>query len=245
MTQPQPPPRSDPGAFHTTRWTRVLAARGGDSSPESQTALSDLCEIYYAPVHAFIKYTVPDQAHASAEDLTHAFFAQLLQKPGLDAVDRTRGRFRSYLLGAVKHFLADHKNRARAQKRGAGQFHASLDETPTSLQPGTPPAPDTLYDRQWALALLDRALLTLEQEQATTGKSRQFETLKPWLNGQAVSLSQADAAETLGLRENAVKVAIHRLRKRFREIVTTEIAQTVESESEIQAELNHLIQALS
>ena len=248
MTKPQPPPHHDK-AFHTTRWTRVLAARGGPSSPESQTALSDLCEIYYAPVHAFIQHTARHLPATSSDDLTQEFFAQLLEKPGLDAVDPARGRFRSYLLGAVKHFLADQQKHARTQKRGAGQSPLSLDELSATsaahLQPGIPPASDALYDRAWALALLERSLLTLEQEQSAAGNSLTFEVLKPWLNGEALSLSQADAAAALDMRENAVKVAIHRLRKRFRQIVTTEIAQTVESESEIHGELNHLIQSLA
>jgi RNA polymerase sigma factor (sigma-70 family) len=245
----KPPPSPDADAFHTTRWTRVLAARDGPSSPESQTALSDLCEIYYAPVHAFIQHTARNQPAASTDDLTQEFFAQLLEKPGLDAVDRSRGRFRSYLLGAVKHFLNDQRKHQNAQKRGAGQSPLSLDELSATsaahLQPKTPPANDALYDRAWALALLDRSLHTLEQEQSAAGKSLTFEVLKPWLNGEAPSLSQADAAAALDMRENAVKVAIHRLRKRFRQIVTAEIAQTVETESEIHQELNHLIQALT
>ncbi|MEM7147762.1 MAG: sigma-70 family RNA polymerase sigma factor [Verrucomicrobiota bacterium] len=236
----------DAHAFHTTRWTRVLAAREGPASPESQSALSELCEIYYAPVHAFIQHAVGNQHDTSADDLTQEFFAKFLAHPGMDAVDQKRGRFRSYLLGAVKHFLLDQTKHDRAQKRGGDSISQSLDDdSPSAPQPSVPPADDTLYDRAWAIALLDRALNTLAAEQETAGKSTHFETLKPWLNGDATSLSQSDAAQALDLSENAVKVAIHRLRKRFREIVTTEIAQTVETESEIQQELNHLIQSLN
>lgn len=231
--------------FPMTRWTRVLAARG--ESTEAKAALSELCEAYYEPVHAFLMHTVPGQ---SSRDLTHAFFAQLLERGGLTSVQPQQGKFRSYLLGAVKHFIADQRDRDRAGKRGGGTADLSLDgphdesadEPKIELKSAAPP--DSLYDREWAIAVLHRAIERLTEEQREAGRERQFEILKPWLNGEAQALSQADAATELGVSENAVRVAIHRLRKRFGENVRQEIAQTVDTPEEISAELNYLIEAL-
>jgi RNA polymerase sigma factor (sigma-70 family) len=244
-----------PAAFVTTQWTRVLEARG--HSPEAQAALSDLCAAYYAPVFAFIRHHTPDPD--AARDFTQEFFARLLARHGLDTVERGRGRFRSYLLGAVKHFLADQHDRAGAAKRGGGQTPLSLDAhagdtthggggaKSALLQVPDPaaPVPDAYFDRQWALTILDRALAALAADHAAAGKTAQFETLKPWLTGDAEQLSQADAARRLDVNEGAVKVAIHRLRKRFRELVKAEIAQTVGGGGDVQAELNYLLEVLS
>src|SRR6185369_4623843 len=160
-------------------------------------------------------------------------------------LERGRGRFRSYLLGAVKHFLANQQDRANAAKRGSGQLPVRLEikadnHTTASLQIADPatPFPDAFFDRQWALNLIDRALKTLAAEFVVAGKAMYFETLKPWLVGEVSSLSQCDAARQLGLTEGAVKVAIHRLRKRFRDLVKQEIAGTVEGFETVQSELN-------
>lgn len=237
-----------PAAFVTTQWTRVLAARG--DSPEAQAALGDLCAAYYAPVLAFLRRGGRDED--AARDLTQEFFGRLLARRGLDTVEPGRGRFRSFLLGAVKHFLADQSDRSRALKRGHGQEHVPLDahpsgDTTVSLQIPDPaaPVPDTFFDRQWALTILDRALAALAAEHQVAGKGPQFETLKPWLTGDAENLSQAEAAGRLDMNEGAVKVAIHRLRKRFRELVKAEIAQTVDESADVQTELNYLLEALS
>jgi RNA polymerase sigma-70 factor (ECF subfamily) len=239
--------KHEPGSasFRTTRWTRVLAARG--KSDTAKAALSELCEAYYEPVYAFVRFTAGED---SARDLTHAFFAGLLERGGFDSLERGRGKFRSYLLGAVKHFLADEHDRSNAEKRGSGRAPLSLDEDredspgKPKLEVESPAASDAVYDREWAIALLRRAIDQLAGEQRATGHGRQFEVLKPWLNGEATALSQAEAANELGVSQNALKVAIHRLRKRFRELVRDEIAQTVNSEEEIPAELNYLIEAL-
>jgi RNA polymerase sigma factor (sigma-70 family) len=228
-----------PAAFPMTRWTRVLAARGG--SAEAKTALSELCAAYYEPVHAFLIHTVGSDA---SRDLTHAFFAQLLERGGLTSVQPQRGKFRSYLLGAVKHFIADQRDRDRAEKRGSGIADLSLDAEETKIEPQSAAPPDSLYDREWAIALLHRAIERLTEEQREAGREQQFIVLKPWLNGEAGALSQAAAATELGVTENVVRVAIHRLRKRFGESVRHEIAQTVDSPDEISAELNYLIDAL-
>lgn len=237
-----------PAAFVTTQWTRVLEARG--DSPEAQAALGELCAAYYAPVLAFIRRTARNEE--VARDLTQEFFTRLLARHGLDTVEPGRGRFRSFLLGAVKHFLADQYDRSRAAKRGSGQESIPLEtgsagDTTVALQIPDLAAtvPDAYFDRQWALTILDRALAALAAEHATAGKADQFETLKPWLTGDAEKLSQADAARRLNLNEGALKVATHRLRKRFRELVKAEIAQTVGGGADVQAELNYLLEVLS
>jgi RNA polymerase sigma factor (sigma-70 family) len=245
-----------PAAFVTTQWTRVLEARG--HSPEAQAALSELCAAYYAPVFAFIRHNTPDPE--AARDLTQEFFARLLSRQSLGAADPERGRFRSYLLGAVKHYLADQHDRSRAAKRGSRQEPLSLDAPRTGdtthgesglnsallqIPDLAAPVPDAYFDRQWALTILDRALAALAADHAAAGKADQFEALKPWLTGDTGQSSQADAARQLDVNEGAVKVAIHRLRKRFRELVKAEIAQTVGGGADVQAELNYLLEVLS
>jgi len=238
-------PSPAPSAFATTQWTRVLEARG--DSPEAQAALSDLSAAYYAPVLAFIRRTGRDEDES--RELTQEFFARLLARHGLDTVNPQRGRFRSFLLGAVKHFLADARDHAHRVKRGAGQPHESIDPG-TDTSPGlqladeNTPSPDREFDRKWALTVLDRALATLELEQQTAGKSEHFDILKPWLTGDLENLSQAEAARQLGLNEGAVKVAIHRLRRRFRELVKTEIGRTLNDPSQVEDELACLVAAL-
>lgn len=245
-----------PAAFVTTHWTRVLEARG--DSPEAQAALSDLCAAYYAPVLAFLRRSGRDED--AARELAQEFFARLLARRGLDTVEPGRGRFRSFLLGAVKHFLADHHDRASAAKRGAGLAPLSLEAQSTGdtthgsggmnsaflqIPDLTTTAPDTFFDRQWALTILDHALAALAAEHSAAGKADHLETLKPWLTGDTDQLSQADAARRLNVNEGAVKVAIHRLRKRFRELVKAEIAQTVGPEGDVRDELNYLLEVLS
>jgi RNA polymerase sigma-70 factor (ECF subfamily) len=223
----------------------VLQARG--DSPESRTALSELCAAYYAPVFAFIRREQPSEE--AARDLTQEFFARLLARPGIDRIDPERGRFRSFLLGAVKHFLADMRDRSLRLKRGAGQIPEPIaPETDTS--PGTQlpdpqaPSPDREFDRKWALTLLARAIDTLEKEHATAGRSLQFEILRPWLTGETEAISQAEAARRLDLNEGAVKVATHRLRRRFREVIKSEIARTVNDPAQVQEEMHYLLEAL-
>ncbi len=248
MTTPSEDSPSRPAGFVPTRWTLVLRARG--ESPAAQAALGELCEAYYAPVLTFIRSAGRDED--TARDLTQEFFARLLARRGLDTVDPARGRFRSFLLGAVKHFLADQHDRAQAAKRGGGQSMLSLEaglhaNTTAQLQIPDPasPSPDTAFDCQWALTLVARALDLLAAEFAAADKTELFENLKPWLLGQLDSLSQADAARRLGLTEGAVKVAIHRLRKRFRELVKAEIAHTVPDPAQVQDELRYLVEVLA
>ncbi|MBC8094547.1 MAG: sigma-70 family RNA polymerase sigma factor [Akkermansiaceae bacterium] len=231
--------------FVTTQWTRVLEARG--DSPEARAALSELSAAYYAPVFAFIRRSTSTED--AARDLTQEFFARLLAGKGFGKVDRQRGRFRSYLLGAVKHFLADMHDHASRLKRGAGQPLESIDPG-TDTSPGQQLAdansrsPDREFDRQWALTVLSRALSKLAEEQKAAGKLDQFENLKPWLTGDTQEFLQADAARQLGINEGAVKVAIHRLRRRFRDAIKAEISQTVADQIDQPDELQRLLEAL-
>jgi RNA polymerase sigma factor (sigma-70 family) len=223
----------------------VLEARG--DSTEAKAALSDLCAAYYAPVFAFIRRNAPEED--AARDLTQEFFARLLARGGIDTVDPQRGRFRSFLLGAVKHFLSDMRDHDRRLKRGAGQPIESLDAeagTASGLQAPdlTAAAPDREFDHKWALTLLDRALAAMAQEYKEAGKSGQFEALKPWLTGDAGTISQAEAARQLEMNEGAVKVAIHRLRRRLRDVIKNEISQTVKNRADIDPEMHDLLEAL-
>jgi RNA polymerase sigma factor (sigma-70 family) len=219
-------------AFVTTQWTRVLQARG--HSDESRAALSELCEAYYNPVFAFIRAQLRNEEQA--RDLTQEFFARLLKKDGFAKLDPARGRFRSYLLAAVKHFLSDMRDRESAAKRNPGVPLESLQHqtnatnfTTHELQIPDPHAaqPDLEFDRKWALTLLDRALTQLAEEHKSENKSHQFETLKPWLTGDTENLSYADAARALDMNDSTIKVGIHRLRRRFRDHVKTQIAATL------------------
>ncbi len=223
-------------SFHRTQWTLVLRARGkGDVA---RAALADLCAAYYAPVVAFLRRD--GRNDDAAREMSHAFFESVLTG-GLGAPDQERGRFRSYLLGALKHFLTKNRAAAHADKRGGGAEHVPL-TTETDTAPGLPLpglTDDTLaFDREWALALIARALASVEQEHAH--KPALFIALKPWLDGSSTA-SQAEAAQALGMSETAVKVAIHRLRVRFRELIRAEIAATVSDPADIAGELSHLI----
>jgi RNA polymerase sigma-70 factor (ECF subfamily) len=206
-----------------------------------------LCAAYYAPVVAFLRAEGRDED--AARELAHAFFAGVLERQSLGGADPARGRFRSYLLGALKHFLADHRDRALTAKRGSGAAHEPLapgtDTSPGLDVPDTKaPGAEREFDRKWALIVLDRALTLLAKEHAAAGESAKFEALKPWLTGDCEHLSQAEAARTLGTNEAAVKVAVHRLRKRFRETVKAEIAATLNSAGDVEDEFRHLLAAL-
>ncbi len=246
MTNTTPAPAGPGGDyFLTTQWTRVLASRG--DSPEARQALADLCEAYYKPVFGFIRRSAPNED--AARELTQEFFARLLAGHGFQTVNPERGRFRYFLLGAVKHFLAnvwDHESRL---KRGGGQAVLSLDagtDSSPAIQVPDPnlPSPDLEFDRKWTLTLLERALNRLGSEQKEAGKGEEFEVLKPWLTGDSQETSQADAAARLRVNEGALRVAIHRLRKRFRDFVKEEIAGTVNDPAHVKEELSYLFEVL-
>jgi RNA polymerase sigma-70 factor (ECF subfamily) len=230
------------GIFVTTQWTQVLATRG--DSPEARQALSDLCAAYYTPVFVLIRRATPNEE--VARDLTQEFFARLLARAGLGQVDPERGRFRFFLLGAVKHFLSDVHDEQGRLKRGGGQVHVSLDAG-TDSSPGLEvadaslPSPELEFDREWAVTLLARALDRLGREQV----GKQFAALKPWLTGDKQEVSLADVAARLGTSEGALRVALHRLRKRFRELVKEEIAGTVGDSTHVREEMGYLLEVLS
>lgn len=225
-------------SFHDTRWTLVVRSRGADT--QALAALSELCAAYYAPVVAFLRREGRDED--AARELAHDFFARLLEGGAIDGARPERGRFRSYLLGALKHFAADQRDRALSAKRGGGAEHAGLDEG-TEIADGGVESPDRAFDRQWALTVLERAMGRLESEMRAEGKAAQFEALHPWLTADA-DTDQATAAAALGISIDAVKVAVHRLRKRFREAVKAEIAPTVSRDAEVREELDALTAAL-
>jgi RNA polymerase sigma-70 factor (ECF subfamily) len=234
-----------PERFRTTRWSVVLAARDGPS-PEARQALRDLCEAYWYPLYAFIRR----QGHPAEEarDLTQEFFLRLLEKDFLALVDQSRGKFRSFLMAACKHFLANERDRARAQKRGGGREVLSLDaqagESRYIAEPTHDLTAERLFERRWALLLLHRVLERLRDEWRRAGKGEQFETLKAFLTGEKPAGQYAEAAAALGATPGAVRVAAHRLRRRYRELLREEIARTVNDPGEVEAEIRDLIAAL-
>lgn len=228
--------------FATTRWTQVFASQG--NSEQARQALSELCAAYYGPVITFLRAEGRDDE--TARDLAHSFFARVLERPSFAGADPSRGRFRCYLLGALKHFLAKDRARAAREKRGRQFPHEPL-ENDTSLGPVVPDSsapPDGLFDREWALNILERSFSVMKEEAAHNNMMREFEKLKPFLTGESSGLSQSAAARELGMNDGAVRVAIHRLRRRFRTIVRAEISQTVSDPAEISSEMQHLIAAL-
>jgi DNA-directed RNA polymerase specialized sigma24 family protein len=243
---------NDPSAnaFRTTHWTQVLAAIG--ESTEAKYALRALCEAYYGPVEAFVRrYRA---GHDDARDLTHQFFAKLLEGNSLKGVERTRGRFRSYLLGAVKHFLSDQVDRTLAEKRGSGQSPLSLQASPGHHRSEHMPLdvadphgfpPDAFFDRQWALAIVEKAMSVLRAESHDRGETQRFEVLRRWLIPSEDSATAAETARSLDMSDGAFKVAVHRLRKRFRQLVKDQIASSVDGPEALQGELDYLIQALT
>ncbi len=236
------PDRSLGGAgFHTTHWSLVLAAGLGES-PQATEALEGLCRTYWYPLYAYIRRRGHDR-HA-AEDLTQAFFARLLEKSHLREITREGGRFRSYLLTALNHFLANEWDRARAQKRGGDKVHFSLDdldaEARYALELEDNRTPEHLFERRWALTLLDQALGRLREEHEAPERSRVFEHLQPFLSGDKNLIPHAAVAASLGISEGAVKVAVHRLRKRYGELLRQEIARTVATPEEATQEIRHL-----
>jgi RNA polymerase sigma-70 factor (ECF subfamily) len=234
-------------SFRTTRWTLVRAA-GGAPSSERRSALESLCTAYWPPVYAFVRRQ--GAAPVQAEDLTQAFFARLLEKDGLRMADPERGRFRSFLLGALRHFLSNEEDRERALKRGGGRALLSLDSTTVQglenglhLEPAADLSPEREFERAWAVAVLARARKRLAEEQAQAGKSAQWHALEPHLSTTDERGHGAELAQRLGISENAVRVALHRLRRRFGELVREEVRETV-GPGEVEDEVRQLLRAL-
>lgn len=233
-----------PGAFLTTRWTRVGLAKS--ESEDGRRALAELCQAYYEPVVAFLRRELRDAD--AAREMSHAFFAEMLEGGTIAAADRGRGRFRSYLLGAVKHFLSHHREAARRQKRGGGVAHLSLDEDVSGVREIADPgqvSPDAAFDRQWALTTLARAMEAVKGECEAEGRAEFFQRVKPWLTGEAAHGDQGAVPEACGMSAAALKMAISRLRRRFREAVREEIAATLEDEAMVDAEMRDLFAALT
>ncbi len=231
--------------FETTQWSIVLAA-GRDATGPARDALATLCDRYWYPVYAYVRRRGHDADEA--EDLTQSFFATLLEKRYVGAADPARGRFRSFLLTAVTHFLSNERDRATAAKRGGGRAIVSLDaetaEGRYRMEPSHDATPERLFERRWALTLLDRTLGALRAEQERAGHAERFDRLKGFLTGEGGDGGYGVAAADLGLSEGAVKVAIHRLRKRYRELLRAEIAQTLEDTAAVEDELRALFAAL-
>jgi RNA polymerase sigma factor (sigma-70 family) len=240
---PTPGASESPGSpvFATTHWSVVLSARDKDS-PASAQALETLCRSYWYPLYAFVRRS--GQSPPDAEDLTQAFFARLLEKDYLKAALQEKGRFRTFLLVALKRFLANEWDRRHAQKRGGFAQIASIDqelaESRFAAEPGHTLQPDMLFDRGWAVALLERVMARLQEEYVTSGRARLFEQLREVIGRDESGVSYAGLAARLNLSEAAIKMAVHRLRARYRAILRAEIAQTVVSPEEIEDEIRHL-----
>ncbi len=231
--------------FDTTRWSLVLTAAGRDSS-DARRALATLCETYWYPLYAYVRrqgYPAPD-----AQDLTQAFFARLLEKHDMEDARRERGRFRSFLLASLRHFLLNEAESRRTLKRGGGHVPLSLDlETAEGRYLGEPIdrcTPETIFDRRWALTVLDRVLLRLRRQAIEAGKTAELDALKGCLTGEIPHGSYRALGRELGLTEGAVKVAVHRLKRRFQRLLREEIAQTVLTSDAIDEEIQYLFSAL-
>jgi RNA polymerase sigma factor (sigma-70 family) len=237
--------RSDRAHFATTHWSMVVAA-GDRATPRSQEALSRLCEAYWYPLYVYVRRW--GHGADEAQDLTQEFFARLMEKGYLRQADPQRGRFRSFLLAALKHFLANERDRAGAQKRGGGRPPLPLEienaEGRYSLEPADPETPEKIFERRWALTLLDKVLSRLRDEYHRAGKGALFDLLKDLLTAGKAGEPYARLGAELGMSEGAVKVAVHRLRRRFGELLREEIAQTVADPQDVDDEIRYLFAAL-
>src|SRR5207244_620354 len=231
-------------AFTTTRWSVVLEAQG--ESLAAQEALEKLCRIYWRPIYSFVRRQGirPEEA----EDITQGFFAQLLERRKFSAVRKEKGRLRSFLLGALKYFLVDEQRRAMAIKRGKGQRLLPLEELRAGerieMEPADPVTAEMIYERRWALTVLEQVLNRLKGEYATAGNAALFDSLKQLLPDEPGSPSQAEIAAQLAMTENAVRQAFYRFRQRYQSLLREEIAHTVATPGDIDAELRHLIAAI-
>lgn len=241
MTSPAPDAR-----FHTTLW-EVVRVAGGDGSPERDQALEILCRAYWYPLYAFLRRR--GEGAEDAADLVQGFFASLLARHDLQGVDPGKGRFRSYLLKALSNFTINEKDRQNAQKRGGGRaplsFDAASAESRFLLEPVDGHSPERLFERSWALTVLERALDRLAQEQRGEGRRRLFEELRGHLTGDPAEGGLLVVAEATGSSTGAIKVALHRLRVRYRELLRREVGETLGEGESVEDELQVLLQALS
>jgi RNA polymerase sigma factor (sigma-70 family) len=239
-------PLLERSTFTSTHWSVVLAA-GQTSSPGSEAALERLCRTYWYPLYAYVRRA--GHSPADAQDLTQAFFARLLRKEYLGLADRERGKFRTFLLTSLKRFLVNEWEKQRTARRGGGQevFSLNHDETESRYcaEPADESTPETMFEKRWALTLLEQVLGRLREEFVVAGKAEQFERLKLLVWGEKDSPPYSTVASDLGMSEGALKVAVHRFRQRYREMLRSEIANTVSSAEEVDEELRHLIAVIS
>jgi len=232
--------------FATTHWSVVLAAREPDSALALE-ALEKLCRIYWYPIYAYLRRR--GCGEQDAQDLTQGFFAQLLERRSIQGVEREKGKFRSFLLASLNYYMADERDRANAQMRGSGREIFSLDvqeaEQRYRLEPADERSPDRLFERRWAMALLDQVLARLGQEFADAGKRELFERLQAFLVEGTGDKTFAEVAQEVDMTEEAVKKAAQRMRRRYHQLFREEIAQTVASPAEVDEELRHLCAVLS
>jgi len=227
----------------------VLAAADPQAGTESRRALEELVQAYWFPLYAFVRrHGSLEKTSFAAEDVVQEFFARLLEKKYLAQVDRSRGKFRSFLLAAMKHFLSRQRAWFRAKKRGGGRTVIALDALDAAARYAVEPAdgltPERLFERQWALAVLEQVLARLGRDYADAGKGRLYHALEPCLTGGAGAIDTAAAARELEMAEGAVRVAVHRLRRRYRDLLREEIAQTVDSPEQVEEEIAFLLNCL-
>lgn len=242
------PPSTRPARdfFVTTRWTVVLAA-GSRASPQADVALEELCRTYWYPLYAYVRRH--GHSREDAEDLTQSFFARFLQKNYLEKLRAEHGKFRAFLMAALKHFLANEWDRANRQKRGDGVLPLSLDwqdaDQRYTIEPADNLSPDKIYDRAWAVTLLERVISRLRDENAAPDKAAAFAALKPFLTVGSNDIPYAKAAGELGMTEGAARVAVLRLRRQYRKLLREEISQTLSDPAQVEDELNTLFGAFS
>jgi RNA polymerase sigma factor (sigma-70 family) len=230
--------------FATTRWTIVLAA-GDSGTPQSADALEALCQAYWFPLYAYVRRR--GHTKEDAEDLTQAFFADLLGRRDFAKADSGKGRFRAFLLASLKHFLANERDKAQRLKRGGAITHFSLDwqsaDTQFQISDSSKPSPDQAFDREWAVVLLEQVIVRLRDEWTADGKAERFEQMKIFLTSGKGEISYAQAASDLRMDEGALRVAVHRLRKRYRELLRHEVGHTLSDPAMVEEELAVLLGA--
>jgi RNA polymerase sigma factor (sigma-70 family) len=232
--------------FATTHWSVVLQA-GSSGSTQANRALEELCRTYWLPLYTFVRRQ--GYGPHDAQDLTQGFFVRLLRNDSFSAVAPHKGRFRTFLLASLKHFLSDARDYERAEKRGGGRSLVHIDEAEAEkcyLQmPVVDPEPEKTFDRRWALTVLERAVERLKEEYLTSGRAQIFEALRVFLSSEAVPGQYDELAPRLGMSANAAGVAVHRLRQRYRECIRLELAQTVASPQDLDGEIDYLLSVLS